>query len=148
MLQIRLVAKITVQPRLSSTGGFLARTTMIDTLRSQATRHQSRRLSRQTRLPFNNGHTIPALGFGTFQDADAQEEAVEKALKAGYRHLDTARIYDTESQTGRGIKRSGVPREEIFIATKLWMNSHHPEDVEGCLDLSLDRLGTEYIDCE
>lgn len=54
--------------------------------------------------------------------------------------------YDTELQTGNAIRKSGVPREEIFLATKLWMNSHHPDDVEACLDLSLKRLGTDYVD--
>ena len=95
------------------------RSSLLRTLPFQ-TAYQTRNISRGTRLPLNNGQTIPALGFGTFQDANAQEEAVEKALKAGYRHLDTARIYDTELQTGRGIRKSGVPREKIFIATKLW----------------------------
>jgi alcohol dehydrogenase (NADP+) len=68
------------------------------------------------------------------------------ALKAGYRHIDTARIYGTETAVGNAIKKSGVPREELFITTKLWNNSHHPEDVEKAVDASLKDLGTEYID--
>jgi diketogulonate reductase-like aldo/keto reductase len=72
--------------------------------------------------------------------------AVTMALKAGYRHIDTARIYGTEPAVGNAIKKSGVPREELFITTKLWNNSHHPDDVEGALDASLKDLGTEYID--
>ena len=99
-----------------------------------------------TRLPLNTGATIPAIGFGTWQDADAQEEAVLSALKAGYTHIDTARIYGTEPAVARAIKRSGIPREKIFITTKLWNNNHSPEDVEKALDASLKDLDTSYID--
>lgn len=99
-----------------------------------------------TQLPLNTGAKIPAVGFGTWQDADAQEAAVTEALKAGYRHIDTARIYGTEPAVARGIKNSGVPREEIFITTKLWNNSHHPDDVEPAIDASLKDLQTDYLD--
>ena len=68
------------------------------------------------------------------------------ALKAGYRHIDTARIYGTEPAVGKAIKRSGIPRSEIFITTKLWNNSHKPEDVEPAIDASLKDLGTDYLD--
>ena len=68
------------------------------------------------------------------------------ALKAGYRHIDTARIYGTEPAVGAAIKKSGVPRSEVFITTKLWNHKHHPEDVEGALDASLKDLGTDYVD--
>ena len=87
-----------------------------------------------------------AVGFGTWQDAGAQEAAVTEALKAGYRHIDTARIYGTEPAVGAAIKKSGIPRSEIFITTKLWNNSHHPDDVEPALDASLKDLGTDYLD--
>ncbi|KAF2209680.1 hypothetical protein CERZMDRAFT_113708 [Cercospora zeae-maydis SCOH1-5] len=99
-----------------------------------------------TRLKLNTGASIPAIGFGTWQDKDAQEEAVYLALKAGYRHIDTARIYGTEPAVAKGIKKSGVPREEIFITTKLWNNSHEPESVEKALDASLKDLDTDYVD--
>lgn len=89
---------------------------------------------------------IAAVGFGTWQDAAAQENAVSEALKAGYRHIDTARIYGTEPAVGAAIKKSGIPRSEIFITTKLWNNSHHPDDVEPALDASLKDLGTDYLD--
>lgn len=87
-----------------------------------------------------------AVGFGTWQDADAQEDAVAEALKAGYRHIDTARIYGTEPAVGRAIKKSGIPRSEVFITTKLWNNSHHPDDVMPAIDASLKDLGTDYLD--
>lgn len=99
-----------------------------------------------TTYKLNTGAEIPALGFGTWQDKDAQSDAVYEALKAGYRHIDTARIYGTEPAVAEGIKRSGVPRSEIFITTKLWNNSHHPDDVEPALDASLKDLQTDYVD--
>ncbi|KAK7398610.1 hypothetical protein QQX98_012019 [Neonectria punicea] len=102
--------------------------------------------TRQTRFQLNTGASIPAIGFGTFQDPDAQEDAVSRALNAGLRLIDTARVYDVEKQVGRGIKSSGVPREEIFLGTKLWCNNFHPDDVERALDESLDDLDTPYVD--
>jgi len=100
----------------------------------------------QTILKLNTGATFPALGFGTWQDKDAQESAVLEALKAGYRHIDTARIYGTEPAVGRAIQQSGIPRSEIFITTKLWNSAHHPEHVEQALDSSLKDLNTDYVD--
>ncbi|MCJ1461508.1 hypothetical protein MMC07_000105 [Pseudocyphellaria aurata] len=99
-----------------------------------------------TKFKLNTGAEIPAVGFGTWQDADAQEDAVTEALKAGYKHIDTARIYGTEPAVGRAIKKSGIPRDQIFITTKLWNNSHNPEDVEPALDASLKDLDVEYVD--
>jgi len=99
-----------------------------------------------TSLKLNTGASIPAIGFGTWQDKEAQEPAVTAALKCGYRHIDTARIYGTEPAVGAAIKKSGVPREEIFLVTKLWNNSHSPEAVEPALDASLKDLGTDYVD--
>ncbi|KAL8746165.1 MAG: hypothetical protein Q9190_001776 [Brigantiaea leucoxantha] len=99
-----------------------------------------------TKLKLNTGAEIPAVGFGTWQDKDAQEAAVAECLKAGYRHIDTARIYGTEPAVGAAIKNSGIPREQIFITTKLWNNCHHPDDVESALDASLEDLGMDYVD--
>ncbi|OGM39571.1 hypothetical protein ABOM_011783 [Aspergillus bombycis] len=94
----------------------------------------------------NTGAEIPAIGFGTWQDAEAQENAVAEAIKAGYRHIDTARVYGTENAVGKAINKSGVPREELFITTKLWNNKHHPDDVAQALQDSLNDLDLEYVD--
>ncbi|KAI1440312.1 NADP-dependent oxidoreductase domain-containing protein [Annulohypoxylon stygium] len=102
--------------------------------------------TRSTRFTLNTGAKIPAVGFGTFQDADAQEDAVNRALRMGLRLIDTAREYHVEKQVGRGIKASGIPREEIFLGTKLWCNEYHPADVEAALDRSLRDLDTPYVD--
>lgn len=93
-----------------------------------------------------NGAQIPAIGLGTWQDEEAQEAAVLAALHAGYRHIDTARCYGTEPAVGKAIKQSGIPREEIFVTSKLWNNKHHPEDLDQAVQLSLDDLGLEYLD--
>ncbi|KAI1761022.1 NADP-dependent oxidoreductase domain-containing protein [Hypoxylon sp. FL1150] len=90
--------------------------------------------TRDTRFPLNTGDSIFAIGFGTFQDPDAQEEGVSKALKMGMRlKIDTAREYNVEKQ-------------EIFLGTKLWYNDYHPDDVERALDESLADLDTPYVD--
>ena len=96
--------------------------------------------TRATTHTLNTGAKIPALGFGTFQDANAQEDAVSTCLKAGFRLIDTAQVYNVEVEVGKGIKKSGVPREEIFVGTKLWCNTFHPDDVENALDASLKDL--------
>lgn len=100
-----------------------------------------------THFTLYTGAKIPAVGFGTWQAAPGEvEAAVTTALKAGYRHLDCAAIYRNEKEVGLGIKKSGVPREEIFITTKLWNTMHEPGDVERALDQSLSDLGLEYVD--
>lgn len=115
-------------------------------LNRQVIHQQQSRMASTTHFTLNTGAKIPAIGFGTWQDKDAQENAVEIAIKAGYRHIDTARVYGTEAAVARGIKSAGVPRGELFITTKLWNNSHHPDDVEPALDASLKDLGTDYVD--
>lgn len=107
---------------------------------------QIRMAHNSTTYTLNTGAKIPAIGFGTWQDADAQEPAVTIALKAGYRHIDTAHIYGTEKAVGNAIKKSGVPRDQLFITTKLWNNAHHPEDVPKQLEASLKDLGVDYVD--
>ncbi|KAK2795320.1 hypothetical protein FQN51_000505 [Onygenales sp. PD_10] len=95
----------------------------------------------------NSGYKIPAIGLGTWLSKPQEvEKAVEVALKAGYRHVDGAAIYHNEEEVGRGIIASGVPREEIFLTSKLWNNCHHAEDVEPALDRTLRELQTPYLD--
>lgn len=106
----------------------------------------ARKITTQTRFKLNTGAAIPAIGFGTFQDPQAQEDAVSRALKAGLRLIDTAQVYDVERQVGKGVEASGVPREDIFLGTKLWCNKYHPEDVEEALEQSLSDLNTPYVD--
>ncbi|CAK7212905.1 hypothetical protein SBRCBS47491_001622 [Sporothrix bragantina] len=102
--------------------------------------------TRATQFTLNTGAKIPALGFGTFQDADAQEDAVSRCLQAGFRMIDTAQVYHVEEAVGRGIHKSGVPREDVFLATKLWCNKFHPDDVAASLEDSLKALDTPYVD--
>ncbi|KAK4936417.1 hypothetical protein LTR10_022691 [Elasticomyces elasticus] len=92
-----------------------------------------------------NGSSIPAIGLGTWQAPPGEVEgAVATALREGYRHIDCALIYKNEAEVGEGIRLSGVPREEIFITSKLW-NTFHPNAVES-LRRSLKDLGTDYLD--
>ncbi|HHK6650050.1 TPA: aldo/keto reductase [Streptococcus pneumoniae] len=96
----------------------------------------------------NNGVEIPVLGFGTFK-AKAGEEAyraVLEALKAGYRHIDTAAIYQNEESVGQAIKDSGVPREEMFVTTKLWNSQQTYEQTRQALEKSIEKLGLDYLD--
>lgn len=98
-------------------------------------------------ITLSNKVEIPVLGFGVFQiPADETEQAVVEAIKAGYRHIDTAQIYLNETEVGRGIKRSGVPREELFITTKVWVENFGYETTKASLDRSLARLDLDYID--
>ena len=96
----------------------------------------------------NNGVEIPVLRFGTWKAADGEEayQAVLAALKAGYRHIDTAAIYQNEESVGRAIKDSGLAREDLFITTKLWNTHHTYEDAQAALKESLDKLGLDYVD--
>jgi len=95
-----------------------------------------------------NGVEIPVIGFGTWQtpDGDVAEAAVLDALKAGYRHIDTAAIYKNEEGVGRGIAKSKIAREELFITTKIWNGMHTYEDAAGALAESLEKLGLDYVD--
>lgn len=95
----------------------------------------------------NNGISVPAVGFGTFKaTGDVCEDAVANALGAGYRIIDTANIYMNERAVGRGIARSGVPREEIFLTSKLWPIQFPYKKAVRAIDETLARLGTGYLD--
>ena len=93
------------------------------------------------------GTRLPALGFGTFRMAGEEcRSAVEDALAIGYRHIDTAQSYDNEEQVGEALSRSGVPREEIFLVTKLRPRNFRAGDVRSSSEESLRKLKTEYVD--
>jgi len=90
-----------------------------------------------------NGARIPALGFGTWTlGGDTAAAMVEQALAAGFRHLDTAQMYGNEAEVGRGLAASGVARDEVFVATKLWPDDHAPKALLTAAQKSVDRLGT------
>lgn len=95
-----------------------------------------------------NGVKIPMLGFGVFQipEYDEAKKAVLTALKTGYRLIDTAQAYQNEKAVGDAIKESGIPREEIFITTKLWIQDFSYDGAIQATQRSLERLGVEYID--
>lgn len=102
----------------------------------------------QSRVKLNNGGEIPVLGLGVFQASagDETQNAVRWALDAGYRHIDTARIYGNEADVGEAIRASGVPREEIFVTTKLWNSEHGEKHALHACASSLLRLGLDYVD--
>lgn len=95
-----------------------------------------------------NGVKMPMEGFGVFQVPEAAvcEQAVHSALAAGYRLIDTAAAYLNEKAVGAAIRKSGVPREEIFVTTKLWIQDYGYESTKKAFQNSLDNLGLEYID--
>jgi len=94
-----------------------------------------------------HGAKIPAIGFGTWQlQGEACEEAVTVALEAGYRHIDTAQAYDNETAVGHGIERAGLPRDEIFVTTKVWLDQMEDGRLQGSVELSLKRLGLDHAD--
>ena len=99
------------------------------------------------RLTFNDGHTIPQLGFGVYRvDPDETERIVSDALEVGYRHIDTAALYGNEYGVGRAIEASGIPRDELFITTKLWNSDQGEQQTRDAFDLSLEKLGLDRVD--
>jgi diketogulonate reductase-like aldo/keto reductase len=103
-------------------------------------------LTLDARKKLNNGSEIPILGLGVWQMAQGveTESAVTWALTSGYRHIDTATLYRNEESVGEAIKRSGIPREEVFLATKLWPTDAF--DVEAAFEASMQKLDLGYID--
>ncbi|MFJ1784648.1 aldo/keto reductase [Streptomyces anulatus] len=98
-------------------------------------------------VTLNNGVTIPQLGFGVFQVPDDETTAaVSAALEAGYRSIDTAAIYGNEVGVGRALAASGIPREELFVTTKLWNADQGYDATLAAFDVSLAKLGLDYVD--
>lgn len=99
-------------------------------------------------VTLNNGVKMPMEGFGVFQIPDAAQckQAVLDALKAGYRLIDTAAAYMNEEAVGEAIRESGIPREELFITTKVWVQDHGYENTKKAFAVSLEKLGVDYLD--
>jgi 2,5-diketo-D-gluconate reductase A len=96
-------------------------------------------------ITLKDGKTIPQLGLGVFLvEPGETERIVSEALEVGYRHIDTAKVYENEAEVGRAIAKSGIPRDELFITTKLWNSDQ--EDPQAAFDASMDRLGLERVD--
>jgi 2,5-diketo-D-gluconate reductase A len=98
-------------------------------------------------LELNDGRTIPQLGFGVFKvDPAETEKIVATALESGYRHIDTAAVYGNEEGVGKAIATSGIPRDELFITTKLWNNDQGTDSALAAIDTSLGKLGLDHVD--
>lgn len=98
-------------------------------------------------VPLNDGNSIPAIGFGVFQiPPEDTERAVITALRAGYRHIDTAAVYRNERETGRAIAESNVPRDQLYVVTKLWNDDQGYDSTLRAFDASMSRLGLDYLD--
>ncbi|MFC6181518.1 aldo/keto reductase [Lactiplantibacillus daowaiensis] len=99
-------------------------------------------------IKLNDGNEIPAIGFGTFQipSDGSTYQAVKQALAVGYRHIDTAVAYFNEAEVGQAIKDSGIPRADIWVTSKLWLQDFGFEAATKAIDLSLQKLGLDYID--
>ena len=102
----------------------------------------------QTYITLNDGNKIPQFGLGVFQipGDEKTKEACLEAFKLGYRHIDTAHAYQNERGVGQAVKESGIPREEIWITTKLWPSEYGEGKTTKAIDKMLERLQTEYID--
>ena len=99
------------------------------------------------RLQMNDGLLIPQIGYGVFKvEDDVAEHTVVEALEVGYRHIDTAAIYQNERGVGAALKNSGLSREEVFVTTKLWNTEQEPDAAWKALHNSLDLLGLDYVD--
>src|SRR5690242_9272881 len=99
-------------------------------------------------IQLNNGLAMPILGFGVFQITDAAqcEQCVVDAIQVGYRHIDTAASYLNEEAVGRGIRRSGVARKDLFVTTKLWIQRDGYAGTQRAFERSLKRLQLDYVD--
>ena len=102
----------------------------------------------QDTCTLRNGVEMPRLGFGTYKtpEGEVAEASVLVALEAGYRHIDTAAFYGNEGGVGRAIRKSGIPREEIFVTTKVWNTQRGYDKARASILASLERLGLDYVD--
>lgn len=100
------------------------------------------------KVKLNNGIEMPILGFGVYQIEDQAlcEQCVYDAIETGYRSIDTAAAYGNEEAVGRAIKRSGIPREDLFITTKLWMSDAGYDKAKKAFEASMKRLQLDYLD--
>ncbi|WP_061212383.1 aldo/keto reductase [Dermabacter hominis] len=98
-------------------------------------------------LTLNDGKKIPQLGFGVYKTPnDEVEAAIKCAFEAGYRHIDTAKLYDNEEGVGRAVRNSGLERSSVFVTTKVWNDDHGREKTRRACEESLERLGLDYVD--
>lgn len=98
-------------------------------------------------LDLSDGNKIPQLGFGVFKiPPEDTAAAVNEALRVGYRHIDTAKAYENEAGVGQAVRESGIPRDEIFVTTKLWNNDHGAANVAPAFEASLEQLGLDHVD--
>ena len=105
-------------------------------------------ISSAATVKLNNGVEIPLLGLGVYQSppGETTQDAVKHALKCGYRLVDTARVYGNEQDVGLALRESGLPREEVFVTTKLWNSDHGYDSTIRACEESLRRLGLKYLD--
>lgn len=99
-------------------------------------------------LPLNDGRGLPVLGLGVWQAGSGPRlvRAITSALETGYRLVDTAKLYGNEADVGEAVRRGPVPREEVFVTTKLWNDDHGREKARRAFNASLDRMGLDYVD--
>jgi len=98
-------------------------------------------------LALNDGRSIPQLGLGVYKVEDAiAADTVQFALEAGYRHVDTAALYENETGVGAGIARAGLPRDDVFVTTKVWNDRHGYDETLRAFDESLGKLALDYVD--
>lgn len=99
------------------------------------------------KIRLNNGVEMPQIGYGVYQVDPAEcERCVADALRVGYRMIDTAQAYHNEEGVGAAVRKSGIPREDLFLVSKVWISNYGYEKAKASVDESLRRLGTEYID--